>query len=305
MKRSRRLTIPLLFGSLLFLSVISFAQQDEEVVSVDSSIVILNATIVDSAGKGVPGLRQAQFHVFEDGKEQQINFFQAEETPFAAVILIDTSGSMEERVSLARSAAIRFLDGLRAEDNSAIYTFDSKINQVQDFSNQRDVADRLFDLKANGMTVLNDAIYSAAADLSKRPEKRRAIIVLSDGEDTQSKRSGDKALKAALAANATIYSVDMSSTDTGASRRGQNQTILKNFAEKTGGFFLATPGGTAMRDAFTRIVNELGTQYTVAYQPPANSKEGKWHTIELRVTRPNLTIRTRKGYNSVADKSKH
>ncbi|MEP7076762.1 MAG: VWA domain-containing protein, partial [Acidobacteriota bacterium] len=189
-------------------------------------------------------------------------------------------------------------------DNSAIYTFDSKINQVQDFSNQKDVTDRLFDLKANGMTVLNDAIFFAAAELSKRPEKRRAIIVLSDGQDTQSKRSGDKVLKAALAANATIYSVDMSSTDTGVSRRGQNQTVLKNFAEKTGGFFLATPGGTAMRDAFTRIVNELGTQYTVAYQPPANNKDGKWHTIELRVARPNLTIRTRKGYNSMPDKPK-
>ena len=304
MDTSCRQTIPFLFGLLFLFSVVSFAQQDDEVVSVDSSIVVLNATIVDNAGKAVPGLRQAQFHIYEDGKEQSINFFQAEETPFAAVILIDTSGSMEERVSLARSAAIRFLDGLRAEDNSAIYTFDSKINQVQDFSNQKDVADRLFDLKANGMTVLNDAIFSAAADLSKRPEKRRAIIVLSDGEDTQSKRSSEKALKAALAANATIYSVDMSSTGAGASRRGQNQTVLKNFAEKTGGFFLATPGGTAMRDAFTRIVNELGTQYTLAYQPPATSKDGRWHTLELRVARPNLTIRARKGYNSVPDKPK-
>ena len=277
-------------------------QKDDDVVTVDSSIVVLNAAIVDGTGRSVAGLKQEQFHVFEDGKEQEISFFRAEETPFAAVILIDTSGSMEERVSLARSAAIRFLDGLRNEDNSSIYTFDSKISLVQDFSNQRDVADRLFDLKANGMTVLNDAIFKAASDLSIRPEKRRAIIVLSDGEDTMSSKSAEKALRAALAANATIYSVDMSSTDAGASRRSQNQGVLKNFAEKTGGFFLATPGGTAMREGFTRIVNELGSQYTLAYQPPSSKKDGKWHALEIRVSRPNLTIRTRKGYNAPVEK---
>lgn len=286
----------------VFFHALAAAQQDDDVVSVDSSIVVLNASISDGSGKPVFGLRQGQFHVFEDGREQQISFFQAEETPFAAVILIDTSGSMEERVSLARSAAIKFLGGLRADDNSSIYTFDSKVSLVQEFSNQRDVTDRLFDLKANGMTVLNDAIFRASVELSKRPEKRRAIIVLSDGEDTYSSKSAEKAFRAALAADATIYTVDMSSTDTGGSKRQQNQAVLKNFAEKTGGFFVATPGGGAMRDAFTRIVNELGSQYTLAYQPPAAKKDGKWHALELRVSRPNLTIRTRKGYNSPVEK---
>jgi len=293
--------IAFLICTILLSGIALSAQQDDDVVAVDSSIVVVNATIVDGSGRSVVGLRQDQFHLFEDGKEQSLSFFQGEETPFAAVILIDTSGSMEELVSLARSAAIRFLDGLRAEDSSSIYTFDSKVTAVQDFSYQRDVVDRLFDLKANGMTVLNDAIFLAAAQLSKRPEKRRAIVVLSDGEDTRSSKSAEKALRAALAANATIYTVDMSSTDTEASRRSQNQGVLKNFAEKTGGFFLSTPGGTAMRDAFTRIVSELGNQYTMAYQPPSSKKDGKWHSLEIRVSRPNLTIRTRKGYNSPVD----
>ena len=287
-------------GLLLCLLTSSFAfgQREDEVITVDSSIVVLNAAITDVAGKPVSGIKQNQFKVFEDGKEQTISFFQAEETPFAAVILIDTSGSMEERVSMARSAAIKFLDGLRSEDNSSIYTFDSKVSLIQDFSNQRDVSDKLFDIKANGMTALNDAIYQAAADLSKRPEKRRAIIVLSDGEDTFSKKSADKAIRAALSVDATIYTVDMSSTDTGGTRKQQNQGILKSFAERTGGFFLSTPGGEAMRNAFQRIVSELGSQYTLGYQPPTTSKDGKWHALEIRVSRANLTIRTRKGYNA-------
>lgn len=284
-------------ATALIFTVSSFIvhAQADEVYTVDSSIVILNATVSDISGRHVAGLRQEQFKVFEDGTEQQVSYFAAEETPFAAVILLDTSGSMEERVTLARAAAIRFLDGLRASDNAAIFAFDSKVTLVQPFSNSRDVAEQIFDLKSKGMTVLNDAIFQAAGELAKRPEKRRAIIVLSDGEDTMSKRSDEKALKAALAANASIYTVDMSSTSMPVAQRSKSQGALKRFAEKTGGTFVATPGGAAMRDAFRNIVDELSVQYTLGFQPTAK-KDGKWHALELRINRPNLNIRSRKGY---------
>ncbi len=282
-----------------FFSPAAFAQNGEnDTIKVESSIVVLNATVADTKNKIVSGLKQSQFKIFEDGVEQKIDFFEAEETPFAAVILLDTSGSMEERVSMARSAAINFLDGLRTEDVAAIYNFDSKVLLVQDFSNSRDIAQNVFDLKAYGYTVLNDAIFKAAQELSRRREKRRAIIVLSDGADTKSRLSSDKALKAAIAVNATIYTVDMSSVGTGASERMQSQAALKNFSEKSGGLFVATPGGAAMREAFKNIVQELGTQYTLGYQPLNLKKDGKWRAIELRIARPNLTIRTRKGYNA-------
>jgi Ca-activated chloride channel homolog len=279
---------------LLFTSV--RAQSDDEIISVDSSIVVMNATITDASGKAVNGLSQKLFKVLEDGKEQEIVYFSAEETPFAAVILLDTSGSMEQRVSLARSAAIQFLNGLRIDDNAAIYNFDSKVTLVQDFSNSRDLRDVFYDLKANGMTALNDAVYQAAELLSTRPEKRRAIIVLSDGADTISKKSSDKALQAASAVNATIYTVDMSAMNDNSKTRIQNQGVLKNFAEKTGGKFVATPGGLALRDAFKRIVEELGVQYTIAFHPSNTKKDGKWRNLELTVAKPGLTIRTRKGY---------
>ena len=291
---------------LFFLIFFSFslpilAQDDDDVISVESSIVLLNAAISDKNGKPVEGLNQSLFKIFEDGKEQKIDFFKAAETPFAAVILIDTSGSMEERISMARSAAINFLDGLRADDTAAIYNFDSKVKLVQDFSNSRDITERVFDLKADGYTALNDAIYKAAEELEKRTEKRKAIVVLSDGADNISKNSADKALKFALASNVTIYTVDMSST-TGGRERMQNQGVLKNFAEKSGGIFVAAPGGVAMRDAFKNIVDELGTLYTLGYQPTNTQKDGKWRSIELRIARPNLNIRTRKGYNAPKEK---
>ena len=182
---------------LLNLTSLHLAQQENDIISVDSSLVLLNAAILDASGKHVSGLQQKHFKILENGAPQEISFFSSEETPFAAVLLLDTSGSMEERVSMARSAAIRFLDGLRPDDSAAIYRFDSKVSLVQEFSGSRDIIEKIFDLKADGMTALNDAIVKAANDLSKRPEKRRAVVVLSDGEDTISRHSASKALKAA------------------------------------------------------------------------------------------------------------
>ncbi len=296
--------IPLLGLAIILSLFVTFtpAQDDDAILSVESSIVLLNAAVTDVSGRFAPGLTQKQFTVFEDGIEQPITFFQAEQTPFAAVILLDTSGSMESRVSMARGSAIKFIDGLRDEDSVAIYRFDSKVELVQDFSGGRYLNDAFFDLKADGMTVLNDAIFKAAEVLSDRREKRRAIIVLSDGEDTMSKKSSDKALKAAIAADATIYTIDMAPVESKGKPRLQSISALKNFAEKSGGTFVSTSGGPAMRDAFKRIVEELGSQYTIAYEPKTHKKDGKFHTIEVRVARPNLTIRTRKGYNSPKSK---
>lgn len=300
-RRFRRAAISLLLLFSIF-SMGIFAQDDSGEINVDSTIVVLNAVITDKNGKSVFGLKREEFRVFEDGSEQTLDFFQSQETSYAAVVLMDTSGSMEQRVYLARSAAIAFLDGLRSGDNVAIYNFDSKVTLVQDFSNTRDMTEKAFDLKARGMTALNDAIYRAALELEKRPEKRRAILVLSDGADTSSKVSSDKALKAALKANATIYTVDMSAIGTQSKDKFQNQGALKNYSEKTGGKFVATPGGIELRNAFKNIAEEMGNQYTFGYEPQNAKKDGKWHSLEVRVSRPNLVIRTREGYN--AEKAK-
>ena len=298
----RRIIFSLFLLSSIFYYDISAQDKDSDEINVDSSLVVLNALVTDKSGKSVFGIKQNEFKVFEDGEEQTLDFFQSQETPYAAIILMDTSGSMEQRVTLARSAAIAFLDGLRSSDNVAIYNFDSKVSLVQDFSNSRDMRDKGFDLKAKGMTVLNDAIFQAASELEKRPETRRAILVLSDGADTSSKASSSKALKAALKANATIYTVDMSAVGTNLRDKVQNQGELKNFAEKTGGKFVSTPGGVDLRNAFKNIAEELGNQYTFGYEPKNLKKDGKWHSLEVRISRPNLVIRTREGYN--AEKAK-
>jgi len=290
----------LLISALLSGSVEGFAQQDDEVVRVNTDLVVLNVTVTDKAGEYVPGLRLSDFKVFEDGKEvpaRVISNFGVHESPFASVVLLDTSGSMESRLSLGRSAAIRFLDGLRPEDVAAVYKFDYKIEQVQDFSSGRDLAPMAFAIKARGMTTLYDAIFEAVNALTARQEARKAIVVLSDGMDTYSKTSSSKALEAAMAIGASIYAVDMSATDASA-RNTQSAMVLKGFAEKSGGRFVATPGGPALRDAFASIARELGHQYTIAYRPVNQTRDGRWRSLEVKVSREDLVVRTRKGYRS-------
>jgi Ca-activated chloride channel family protein len=295
--------MPIRFPSLvalLLITAVTALAQDEDVVRVNTDLVVLNLAVTDKSGQYVKGLKATDFKVYEDGvevKSELIATFSLQESPYAAVVLLDSSGSMEARFTLARSAAIRFLDGLREEDVAAVYRFDSKVERVQEFSGGRDLAPMAYAIRATGMTTLNDAIVEAARTLAERPESRKAIIVLSDGMDTYSKATSEKAVESALAVGASIFAVDMSELGAGATgRSGAPQ--LRGFAEKTGGRFIATPGGQAMRDAFASIADELGKQYTLAYRPVNQKRDGKWRSLEVKLNRDDLVVRTRKGYRA-------
>src|SRR4026207_447042 len=219
-------TILFLLAILCANFVIAVAQ-DDDVIRVNTDLVVLNITVTDKAGQYVKGLKASDFKVFEDGVEVKPNMlasFSLQESPYAAVVLLDSSGSMEARFSLARSAAIRFLDGLRPEDVAAVYRFDSKVERVQEFSGGRDLAPTAYAIRATGMTTLNDAIVEAAKTLESRPEHRKAIVILSDGMDTFSKATSDKAVERALAGGARNYAGDMSDLQIAGSSGRQSAT---------------------------------------------------------------------------------
>lgn len=272
------------------------AQDQDDVVRVSTDLVVVNVTVLNKNEKFVTGLKRGDFQISEDGVEQKIAAFSAEETPFAAAILLDASGSMESRLTLGRSAAIRFLDGLREHDVASVYSFDTKVEQWGDFSPGRDLPPRVYGLKTKTWTALNDAVVRAADDLAKREEKRRAIVVLSDGGENYSRASAEKALDRASVAGVTIYGVNMA--ERGPKRDLVAAGILKNFAEKSGGRYIDTPGGLELRDSFAAIAEELGRQYTITYRPTNRARDGKWRKVEVKLTKPEVTVRTRKGYRA-------
>jgi Ca-activated chloride channel family protein len=302
--RTRRRGLPAAWLTLLALAVslsaagARRAQDEDDVVRVESDLVVLNVTVTDKQGRYVHKLARADFKVFEDGQEQPLSLFSVEETPFAAAILIDTSGSMESRVTLARAAAIRFLDGLREADVAAVYHFGSEVERLRDFEPGRDLPPTAYTLGAKGQTRMHDAVARAAADLSRRPERRRAIVLLSDGFDTRSRASQDKAVDAALAADAVVYTVNMMDMQASPTDMVRAQGPLRNYAEKTGGRYVSTPGGQAMAEAFTAIVEELTNQYTLGYRPANRARDGRWRAIALKLSRTELKTRTRSGYRA-------
>jgi Ca-activated chloride channel homolog len=288
----------ILITSILFVSALIVNGQEEDPIRIETNLVVVPFTATNRDGTPIRRFQPNEIQVYENGKPQTIAFLESGSDPFAAVILIDTSGSMEERIVFARSAAITFLDGIREIDSVAVLTFDNKVETIRDFSNSRDIPDRTYSLSARGFTALNDAIVRAAEMLEKRPERRRAIIVLSDGADTRSTNSGERAMRAALGADATIYTIDMNPPDQQLNSRDrlQNHAVLRNFANRTGGVFVNAPGGTVMRDALESIVGELRVQSVLGYESSDLRKDGRWRTIEIRISRPSTIVRSRRGY---------
>ena len=278
-------------------------RSDDDGVRLHSDLVVANLIVTDAGGHYAHGLNTKDFSVLEDGAPQSINSFLAEEAPFAAAILIDMSGSMGYKFGLVRAAAASFVDHIRDNDQVAVYGFNNKVKLFQDFSDLRDISEYIWDAKAEDNTRLYDCANEALEALEKRTEKRKAILLISDGCDTtSSKATFNSVMKRALASGVTIYSVDLiedSARNGGASdamelKRGQSE--MKEFTLQTGGRYVHSPQGDKLEEAFTDIVEELRNQYTISYYPSNQKRDGRWRALQVNVARPGLATRTRKGY---------
>jgi VWFA-related protein len=307
----RRITFFLLLAFLLALWPARAQQQDpqkkpepsqqaeqDDLIKVETILVVLNVTVTDFEDKHVPGLKQEDFKLFEDAAPQKIQLFNSDEMPFASAILLDSSGSMERKLTFARAACASFVEGIREGDFFAVYRFGgTKVKLLQDFTEVRDVPDSVWDMRADSLTPLYDAVVTASEALAKREERRRAIILVSDGGDSSSRASLDDAVKHATNAGASIYAVDLSNAGIyKSSGPDPGAEAMKSLTAKTGGLFYRTAGGAALKDAFANTVEELRRQYTIAYESTNEKQDGKWRKIEVRVARPGLSVRTRQGY---------
>lgn len=276
--------------------------KDQDTIKLSADLVIVDVTATDVEGHYVHGLRADDFSITEDGVPQEISNFSAEEAPFAASILIDISGSMEFKFGMVRGAAASFLEHIRDEDQVSVYGFNDKIRQYQDFSNSRDISDYIWDAKAEDSTRLFDCMETAADALAKRPERRRAELVITDGCDNTSGATKDSVVKKALKNAVTIYTVDLVDDDylqgSGSAvevlRRGRTDMI--DMARQTGGRYVHSPQGDTLEDSFDGIVDELRNQYTLGYYSTNTRRDGRWRNIAITMTRPKITARARRGY---------
>jgi Ca-activated chloride channel family protein len=269
-------------------------------------LVTVSATVRDRRGRAVPDLTAADFQVFDKGVARPIAEFRTEAAPVSVAILFDVSGSMDlaSRALAARFAAHHVLSWLEhGRDEAALFAFDSRLHEVAPFTvDTRALQGALGEVDPFGATSLHDAIADTAKRISERANRRRAIIVLTDGIDTASRLTPAEVSGIASEIDVPVYVVavvlpiDHPDLNGRASREGEAPPTvgtIRELAAWTGGelFYASNPSATS--NVARQIVRELRQQYLIAFEPSGGAG---WHPIEIRTTKKNLTVRARGGY---------
>jgi Ca-activated chloride channel family protein len=270
-------------------------------------LVSLNVTVTDAAtkegAKFVTGLEQDDFEVFEDGAKQTITFFSRVQQPIALAILLDTSNSMEEKLSTAQEAAIGFVRRMRKEDAMEVIEFNSQVRIPQPFTaDQAALEHAIRQTTVNGSTSLYNAIYVSLRELKKARAqsaeeiRRQAIVVLSDGDDTSSLVEYDEVLNLAKRSETAIYAIGLRQAESGRPRFKEAEFVLRQLSQETGGRVFFPTSVMELAKIYEQISDELASQYSIAYTSKNPMRNGAWRRIDVRMTKPGLAARARRGY---------
>jgi len=283
-------------AAITVLSASAIAQR----IKVTTQTVPVYATVVDSQRRLVSDLRQEEFEIYDNGKLQPLTNFVNETTPFTAVVMLDTSGSMTLNMDFVKQAAEEFLIRLLPEDKAKVGAFNDKIQVLprdEPFTSNRDRLIRLVkdSLDFGYPTRLWDAVDESIAHLESI-EGRRVVLVFTDGDDSASKRGRDDVLERAREKDMMIYAIGLQSDYfNGQSKvRTRPDRGLRKVAEETGGGYFELTKKDDLGPTFTRVAQELHSQYVLGFSPA--SLDGKIHKLDIKVKRTGLTARGRKSY---------
>ena len=268
-------------------------------------IINLSLSVTDPRNNFVTDLGQKDFAVFEDGIRQDLSLFTHENLPISMVLMIDTSASMEEKLQTAQAAAIRFTKTLRPQDVAQIVQFNDRSTTLQAFTSDQALLEAAIKrTEASGPTALHNSLYVALKDLMKDKKaaelRRRAIVLLSDGEDTASLVSDDQVLELAKKSEINIYAISLRQNrpqDRTRQAFSQAEYLVNALTRETGGraYFPTSIG--ELDSVYDRIAEELRTLYSIGYVSSNARRDGKWRRIVVRVPeREGITVRHKLGY---------
>jgi VWFA-related protein len=258
----------------------------------DSQLVEVYATIFSERGKYVDGLVRDRFVVTENGQAQPIVAFESDSEGVSCAILLDTTGSMQEELPRVKNAVVKFIDGLRDIDSSAIYTFTTSVDMLQDFTQDRSEAKRaVLRTRAGGATALFDAIAQVSRKIENHSGKK-ALVVFTDGDDNSSVLHARAAIDRAKKSGVPVYMVAEGEALT-------KKNLLKEMeeiSESTGAAMYEAKKPADVARIFEDIVGDLQHTYLLAYKPPEGDRV-KWRPIQVSVSGlKNCKIRAKEGY---------
>ena len=298
-------------------------------------LINVTATVTDSQGRFVPGLRMEDFDVYEDGKLQKISQFDSERVPVSLGIVLDSSGSMDgEKMTKAQDAVRRFLDDLLGpQDEVFLMRFDSRVSVVSDWTENRAAVSRMVrSIRPTGGTALYDAMSDAVPLGEQGTRRKKALVLISDGNDSDSSTDVDTVQRQIRESELLVYAVGIDSQQeslgqtigqtigriilqlprsgssgprTSRSSGGErlNEGVLRSITDDSGGRTEIIRSARDIDAATAGIASELSRQYFLGYST-SSPRDGRWHTIDVRVKRGNYTIRARKGFIAEAAQSK-
>jgi Ca-activated chloride channel family protein len=291
-----------LSGVILLAALTVTAQEQQPTFRAGTQIVPVYTTVLDSQGRLVPNLEQEDFTILDNGRPQEITFFQNEVTPFTVVVMMDYSASMTANLDLLEQAAEQFLLRLLPQDKGQVGAFSDKIQLSGTFTNDRDdLIGALNDLQFGNPTRLWDAVDTSMEEL-KDVEGRKIVLVFTDGDDTASRRDMGDVLERARAEEVMVYAIGLQSEFFNGQRvvRSRPDRSLRRLAEETGGGYFELQKTTELAPTFTRVAQELHSQYTLGFAPA--TLDNREHKLEVRMKQAGQTARARRSYIASADK---
>jgi VWFA-related protein len=257
--------------------------------------VVVTASVVDDDRRFVPDLTRESFTLWEDDVVQTIVDFTVETRPITMAILLDTSGSMREELGQVQEAAKSFVATLRPQDRAMVIDFDENVYLLQELTAEHaSLRQAIEGTDAEGGTAFYDAIFAAYRKM-RGIDGRKAVILLTDGADTNSRFSYQKVLELTRTHDVVIYSIGLGATVLDVGIRGS----LKQLADETGGRSYFPRTADDLADVYQQIAEDLRSQYYLAYSPTNRATDGTWRKIRLETSVKNVKVKTRRGYYAV------
>lgn len=271
----------------------------DDPVVVNTDLVTLGVTVTDAQGRHVEGLDRSAFAVYDNKARQEITFFSDADAPVSVAVVFDVSGSMSRgKIGRAKEALARFIGTSHSMDEFYLIDFNSKAEVLLERTRDADaVAAKLTYVEPHGDTAMYDAVYLGIEKLARGAHRRRALLLISDGEDNRSRFSFGDVRSLLVESDAVVYGVGIG---TDAPRFSTGKETLEKLASTSGGRAFFPEGAAEMDEAFERIALELRHQYSISYKPSSFTGAGEWHFLKVKVTPPagakRLFVRSRKGY---------
>ena len=269
-------------------------------------LVLVNVAVANSDDRFVSNLKAGDFSLVDGKHPQQIRYFSSEDAPLSIAIVLDTSRSMRNNFAQARSAAMEFFQYSNPRDEFAVVTFADRPRLLAGFTDTPgEIEAALQPVEADGFTALWDAVYVALAEMRKAHYGRKALLVISDGGDNQSRYTLGEIKSILKEADVQLFAIDIYERYPKTAEEKSGLLALDEVAGVTGGRVFLTHDAEDIHEAVKQISDELRTQYVLGYSLSPSARDGKWHKIKVSMNAPNskkLRVYAKKGYYAPVDR---